>query len=66
MSYEEVKSFGSRCNICGAFFEDGICSNGHQLGALVEVKTTKKPTTNYQDVKIRNKRDKRKTRKMRF
>lgn len=31
---EHVSSdgFGNRCNICGSYFEDGTCNNGHEKG----------------------------------
>lgn len=24
--------FGNRCSICGSFFEEEVCSNGHIIG----------------------------------
>lgn len=66
MSYKEVKKFSNRCTICGAFFdENDICQNGHQLGGIVDVKSTK---TNYQekDIKIRKNKNKKKLKKMRL
>ncbi len=31
---ETIKNvgFGNRCSVCGTYFEDGVCSNGHQRG----------------------------------
>ena len=33
------EGFGSRCNLCGHFFDDGdYCNNGHERGAVYEKK----------------------------
>lgn len=33
--FVKVEAFGNRCNICGTFFEDEICSNGHVIGQVI-------------------------------
>ncbi len=38
----KCQQFGNRCSICGTFFEEDVCENGHQIGYSYTVATSTK------------------------